>query len=173
MRLKPAILVTTSAVLLGCLSVGSSALATPPAAPPLTPITAPNPPIMGLLDGKTKAKNDGIELKTRGDTNIAVFELTYPIGSFSGWHSHPGIVIATVKSGAVTRQVGCKDKKFNAGDSFTEVEPHYVKNVYTNSNQRGAEPAVLEITQIYPGDPKVRRFDAGAPVCPHGVSEEK
>ena len=172
MRLKLAALLTTSAVLLGCLSVGSTALATPPAAPPLTPITDPNPPVVGLLDGRTKAKNDGVEFKTRTDTNIAVFELTYPIGSFSGWHSHPGIVIATVKSGAVTRQVGCKVKTFTAGDSFTEVDPHYVKNVYTDSKQPGAEPAVLEITQIYPGDPKVRRFDADAPVCPHGVSEE-
>jgi hypothetical protein len=174
MRLKPAILVTTSAVLLGCLSVGSTALATPPAAPPLTPITDPNPPIMGLLDGKTKAKNDGIEFKTRGDTNIAVFELTYPIGSFSGWHSHPGIVIATVKSGSVKRQVGCTVQTFTAGDSFTEVEPHFVSNVYTDPAQPDAAPAVLEITQLYPGDdPTVRRFDAPAPACPHGVSEEK
>ena len=56
-------------MLLGCLSVGSTALATPPAAPPLTPITDPNPPVVGLLDGRTKAKNDGIEFKTRTDTN--------------------------------------------------------------------------------------------------------
>jgi hypothetical protein len=62
MRLKLAALLTTSAVLLGCLSVGSSALATPPAAPPLTPITDPNPPVMGHrgvspLEGAIESRN--------------------------------------------------------------------------------------------------------------------
>jgi hypothetical protein len=83
-------------------------------------------------------------------------------------------VIATVKSGSVKRQVGCTVQTFTAGDSFTEVEPHFVSNVYTDPAQPDAVPAVLEITQLYPGDdPTVRRFDAPAPACPHGVSEEK
>jgi len=172
MRLKLAALLTSSAVSLGCLSVGSIALATPPADPPLTPITDPNPPIIGLLDGRTKAKNDGIELRTRTDTNVAAFELTYPVGSFSGWHSHPGIVIAVVKSGTVNRQVGCKVKTFTAGDSFTEVDPHFVSNYYTDPAKPGAVPAVLEITQIYPADAQARRFDARAPRCPRGVHTE-
>jgi hypothetical protein len=169
MKLKLAALLTASAVLLGCLSVGSAALATPPSDPPLTPVTDPNPPIIGLLDGRTKAKNDGIEFRTRADTKVAAFELTYPVGSFSGWHSHPGIVIAVVKVGTVNRQVGCKVKTFTAGESFTEVEPHYVSNYYTDSRQSGAVPAVLEITQIYPADAPARRIDADPPRCRHGV----
>ena len=76
----------------------SVAFATPASNPPPPP--NPGSLVFGQLDGKTKAKNDGIELRTRDDTNVAVFELTYPVGSFSGWHSHPGIVIATVKSGS-------------------------------------------------------------------------
>jgi quercetin dioxygenase-like cupin family protein len=172
MRFKPAALLITSAVLLGCLSVGSVAIATPVSDPP--PSATPGSLVFGQLDGKTKAKNDGVELRTRDDTNVAVFELTYPVGSSSGWHSHPGIVIATVKSGSVKRQVGCTVQTFTAGDSFTEVEPHFVSNVYTDPAQPDAAPAVLEITQLYPGDdPTVRRFDAPAPACPHGVSEEK
>jgi quercetin dioxygenase-like cupin family protein len=173
MRFKTATLLTISAVVLGSLSVGSVAFATDASDPPPGP-THGSVVVFGQLDVKTKAKNDGIELRTRDDTNVAVFELTYPVGSFSGWHSHPGIVIATVKSGSVKRQVGCKVKTFAAGDSFTEVEPHFVSNVYTDPEQPGAVPAVLEITQLYPGDPAaVRRFDAPAPACPHGVSEEK
>ena len=102
---------------------------------------------------------------------MATFELNYPLGSFSGWHKHPGIVIAVVRSGAVWRQVGCTATKFSQGESFTEVAPHYVKNFYENSKKDGAKPAVLEITQLYPTgtDPTRLRIDQEAPRCPYGV----
>ncbi len=173
MRFKLAAMLTTSAVLLGCLSVGSAAFATQ-ASKPTPPSPTAGTVVFGVLDGRTKARNDGVELKTRTDTNVAVFELTYPVGAVSGWHAHPGIVIATVKSGTVNRQVGCKVKTFTAGDSFTEVEPHFVSNFYTDPDQAGAVSAVLEITQVYPGEDRTkRRFPADAPVCPHGVSDEE
>ena len=43
-------------------------------------------------------------------------------------------------------------KTFTAGDSFTEVDPHFVSNVYPDPAQPDAVAAVLEITQLYPGD---------------------
>jgi hypothetical protein len=61
-----------------------------------------------------KVSQDGIELKTKSETTVTTFDLTYPPGSFSGWHSHPGIVIVVVKSGTVIRQTGC-----DAGETFT------------------------------------------------------
>ena len=99
MRFKPAALLTASAVAARLSERGFSRVRHAPRLHP-GPTPTPDSLVFGQLDGKTKAKNDGIELHTRDDTNIAVFELTYPIGSSSGWHSHPGIVIATVKSGS-------------------------------------------------------------------------
>jgi quercetin dioxygenase-like cupin family protein len=135
------------------------------AADPASTVDPPPAPVAsgvwaGTLPGPATAKQDGVSLRTRGDTTVRSFTLTYPAGSDSGWHAHPGIVIAVVQSGTVERQVGCEIETFSAGDSFTEVGPHDVKNV-------GRVPAVLSITQIFPlGDPP--RLPADPPVCrPH------
>ncbi len=135
------------------------------AADPVTTVDPPPAPVasgvwVGTLPGPAKVKQDGVELKTRGDATVRSFTLTYPVGSDSGWHAHPGIVIAVVQSGTVLRQAGCKIETFTAGDSFTEVGPHDVKNA-------GTEQAVLSITQIFPlGDPP--RVPADPPDCrPH------
>ncbi len=128
--------------------------ADPPPAPGATDIWA------GTLPGPAKAKQDGVTLRTKDDTTVRMFTLTYPAGSDSGWHAHPGIVLAVVRSGTVVRQAGCRIETFSAGDSFTEVGPHDVRNL-------GTEPAVLSITQVFPvGDQP--RLPADPPVCrPH------
>lgn len=113
----------------------------------------------GTDSGPFKISQDGIELKTKSPTTVTTFELTYPPGAFSGWHSHPGIVIAVVKSGTVVRQTGCDaGEVFTQGDSFTEVGPHYVSNP-------GSTPAVLSITRIYPTSMPQPSDDEPAPVC--------
>jgi hypothetical protein len=63
-----------------------------------------------------RAQQNGIELEVRRDTQVADFELKYPPGSYPGWHKHPGIVIANVKSGAVWRQIGCTATKVSKGE---------------------------------------------------------
>jgi quercetin dioxygenase-like cupin family protein len=162
-------LLASAGVIAGVLSIGTvAALATKPSDPPPKPTT----PVIGRLHGPTKVTHDDIGLATRSDAKVATFEINYPIGAYSGWHSHPGIVIAVVKSGAVERQTGCEMKTFRAGDSFTEVGPHFVRNSYRNASAVGATPAVLEITQIYPADAPSRRIDQQAPVCPHGVTRD-
>ncbi|MCU1442843.1 MAG: cupin [Cryobacterium sp.] len=120
--------------------------------------------VSGVLDGSSrhpmKVSQDGIELKTKSETTVTTFDLIYPPGSFSGWHSHPGIVIVVVKSGTVIRQTGCDaGETFTVGDAFTEVGPHYVSNP-------GTEDAVLSITRIYPTNQATTpRVDEPAPVC--------
>lgn len=143
------------------LSLASSAGATPATPPPNNPAAGPS--VLGGLEGPSKAKNDGIELKVKQDTAVRVFTLTYPVGSTSGWHSHPGIVVATVESGTVRRQIGCRVDSFTVGDSFTEAEPHQVTNV-------GETPAVLRITQLFPASVALSdlRIDQAAPTCRAG-----
>lgn len=140
------------------LSLTSSAIATPATPPPNNPAAGPS--VIGVLDGPSKAKNDGIELKVKRDTAVRVFTLTYPVGSTSGWHSHPGIVVATVEAGSVRRQIGCGADTFSVGDTFTEADPHQVTNV-------GTTPAVLRITQLFPASVALTdlRIDQAAPNC--------
>jgi quercetin dioxygenase-like cupin family protein len=148
-----------SALLVGA----SAASATPPTGKPDLP--TPGPALIGELDGGTKAKHDGIQLKVRSDTLVRTFTLTYPVGSSSGWHSHPGIVLATVQQGTVVRRVGCTSQEFTVGQSFTEAAPHKVSNAYRKPGEAGAVDAVLAITQLVPADAKATRIEQDAPRC--------
>ena len=150
--------VVASVVLLGAaaLSVSTGAQATPPSVPG----PAASQLVLGTLDGPSKAKKDHIELKVGSDTTVRTFTLTYPPGSSSGWHAHPGIVLAVVESGSVTRQFAdCSaPETFTAGQAFTEVPGHLVTNP-------GATDAVLRITQLFPAGTTVLREDLPDPGC--------
>lgn len=123
----------------------------------------------GVLEGPTVAKHNGVKLKTTKDMKVRSFTLTYNIGGFSGWHSHPGIVVGVVQSGTIVRQVGChRPETFTVGQAFTEVAPHFVRNFYTDPAQPGAVPAVLSITQIYPASRTTPpRDEHNPPNCHH------
>ena len=137
------------------LAAGTVAFATPGVNAP-----APENLVVGLLDGPSRAKQDGVSLKVKDDTTVRMFTLTYKPGANSGWHSHPGIVVALVESGTVTRQTvkHCRPQTFHAGDVFTEVEGHFV------ANPSATENAVLRITQFFPAGSDPLRVDI--PVAP-------
>ena len=158
MKLKQKASIAAVALLVGGLGFVAVAQATPGSG---TTIAGPQSTgiLTGSVIGPTKTEQDGVTLKTLKETKVTTFDLTYPPGSFSGWHSHPGIVIAVVKSGSVVRQSGCKSQTFVAGESFTEVGSHYVSNP-------GTVDAVLSITRIYPSSGTATpRIDQPAPVC--------
>jgi len=126
---------------------GSTALATPGAGTTTLP-PAPIPEYR--LDGPVRAHSNGVKLKTSRDAVVRSFTLTYESGGFSGWHKHPGIVLAVVQSGTVKRKLPCRRAEiFTAGQAFTEVGKHYVSNADKTPEGAGT-PAVLLITQIAP-----------------------
>ena len=120
--------------------------------------------VVGLLNGSdngpTEVHNDGVQLKTNGATDVATWESKYTFDQTSGWHYHPGIVIAVVKQGTIERQVlktngKCVTEQFTVGQSFTEVEPHNVHNLTPKTSTNPDGLALLSITAIH-------RQDAGA-----------
>ena len=136
----------------------TAAQATPSSGPPTVATNAAS----GLLDGTNRPARwtqDGVQLKTSRPTTVRTFTLTYPVGSDSGWHSHPGIVVAVVAAGTVERRTACGTDTFTVGDAFIEVGPHRVSNA-------GAVDAVLSITRIYPtSGESTPRIDEAAPAC--------
>jgi quercetin dioxygenase-like cupin family protein len=155
---------TTGAVVLAGVLAASTAVAAPGggSAAPTPPPPAPSagPVVEGTLDGGTRAQQDGILLRTRRDATVRTFTLTYPAGAESGWHQHPGVVLATVESGEVVQRVGCDRNTWEKGQSFTEVEPHLI------INPSATEPAVLRITQIVPVGATLRE-NVDPPRCRH------
>lgn len=161
--------VGAAVTVLAASGLGGSIAAATPATGPATS-TVPTPvPAPATLDGPLTAKSDGIKLKISKDALVRNFNLTYPVGSASGWHSHPGIVLAVVKSGTVVRKLPCeKPEVFTAGDAFTEAGPHFVRNYYeVGSTDPDAQPAVLIITQLLPAGTPANEFrgDEPKPKC--------
>ncbi len=110
----------------------------------------------------------GWDLKTmvKGDSDVYIVQNTFPPGAHTGWHTHPGPSLVTVKAGTITayeaNALNCTPKIYRTGDSFTDLgcgDVHLLRN-------EGLVCAVTIAVQIIPaGQP--RRIDAAQPAsCP-------
>src|SRR5687767_265144 len=54
------------------------------------------------FDHAVHVNSDRVKFQTKEPTDVRVQKLVFAPGSFSGWHHHPGLVLVTVESGAVT-----------------------------------------------------------------------
>jgi quercetin dioxygenase-like cupin family protein len=144
-----------AAVLAAIGVVATVALATPPSGQhPTTPVT-------GTLDDSVQVNIDRIKLQTKDPVDVATFSVTYDPGGYSGWHTHPGVLLVTVQSGSVVRQVGCDSTTYNTGDVFVESDEQPSGQV---SNPSTTTPAVLSVTQIVPQG-SGRRVEGNPPTC--------
>jgi quercetin dioxygenase-like cupin family protein len=143
------------AVITGLLALTTFALATPPSGQQVSP------PLVGTLQEIQRIHTDGIKFQTRRAVEVSTFTVTLAPGGFTGWHRHPGILFATVKSGAVVRQVGCGSRTYRVGQSFIE---HGRQPTGQVANPSATEPAAFSVTQIAPpGTPK--REESDPPTC--------
>lgn len=131
------------------------AWATPPSGQGASGLT------VGTLDDSVMVNIDRIKLQTKDRVDVAMFTVTYAPSGYSGWHTHPGVVIVNVVSGSVIRTVGCGSTTYGPGDTFVESDEQPAGQV---SNASNTTAAVLGVTQIYPtGAP--RRAEADPPTC--------
>jgi quercetin dioxygenase-like cupin family protein len=119
-------------------------------------------PVIGALAEGITINTDRIKFQTKDPTDVATYSVTYAPGGFSGWHTHPGVLLVTVQSGSVIRTVGCASWTYDAGETFVESDEQAVGSV---RNASASDQALLLVTQIVPSG-SVRRVDApDAPVC--------
>jgi quercetin dioxygenase-like cupin family protein len=149
-RFLPAVAIAAAAC-----GFAAYALATPPSG------QHPTTPAVGVLAAGQQVNTDRLKFQTKDDADVATFSVTYDPLGFSGWHTHPGIVLVVVQSGSVVRQVGCAAHTYGAGDSFIESDEQPAGQV---RNPSDTTPAVLTVTQVTPhGSP--RRAEANPPEC--------
>jgi hypothetical protein len=108
----------------------------------------------------------GIKLKTKGALDFVTQQITIAPGGTTGWHSHPGPVLVTVKTGELTLVYAddptCQGRVYGAGQSFVDRGD---ETVHTALN-RGATNVELWATYLVPGDPGAAfRIDAADPAC--------
>jgi quercetin dioxygenase-like cupin family protein len=90
-------------------------------------------PIVESTD-HSRRKPWNLQLRVEGYTDFVHQDVALAPNGFSGWHSHPGPVFITVKSGTATwynaKSPDCEPIVYPAGSSF--IEPanasHYVAN---------------------------------------------
>ena len=122
---------------------------------------SPNPALRGTLTHDAHLNVGGIKFQTKGATDVAVQTVTFLPGGNSGWHTHPGFLLAVVESGSVTLTVGCTSNTYSVGQSFYETgtTPTIAHNT---SDSKGA---VVRVTYVVPkGSPT--RLDVPASQIP-------
>jgi quercetin dioxygenase-like cupin family protein len=119
------------------------------------------------IDVKTNdAHPHQVKLKTKGESDVYVVSNTIPPGGHSGWHTHPGPSLITIKSGTATFYEGddptCTPHVYAAGTGAIDPgdgHTHLLRN-------EGTVDLVTITVQILPaGAP--RRIDMPNPGnCP-------
>jgi quercetin dioxygenase-like cupin family protein len=147
-----------------CISVVT--LATPPSGIVLNQIVAQGAALDDISE-KIKIPRDSdlneekwqLKVVTQGATDFYVQHIVVAPGGYSGWHTHPGLLIGTVVSGSIDfYDENCQKRSFTAGQVFTEnTEVHAIINT-------GTVDADLSIAYLIKhGMP--RRLEADAPAC--------
>jgi len=104
-----------------------------------------------------------LELQVLGDTDTYTQHLVLAPGGYSGWHSHPGLLIGTVKSGEINfYNENCEKRIVGPGQVYTENDlVHAINNT-------GSVDADLYISYLIKhGQP--RRREESAPACAVGT----
>jgi quercetin dioxygenase-like cupin family protein len=104
-----------------------------------------------------------VRLETQGFSDFYVVENTVIPGGYSGWHTHPGPSLVTVKSGTATFYEGddptCTPQVHAAGSGFVDKGDGHVHMVRNESDV----DLVLITVQLFPADTAQRRIDVAEP----------
>jgi hypothetical protein len=149
-------------VVAGLSLLGGTALATPG----IGVISAPVHARGTNADDLNIHSKAGIKLKTKNSLDFVTQTITIAPGGTTGWHSHPGPVLVTVKAGALklvyANDPTCSGRTYAAGESFVDRGD---ENVHTALSV-GAVPVELWATYLVPGAPGAPfRLDAPDPGC--------
>jgi quercetin dioxygenase-like cupin family protein len=115
---------------------------------------------------KTRTEEHKVQIKTRGFSDVYVVSNRFPPGAHSGWHTHPGPSLITVKAGTITAYSGddpaCTPTQYAAGTGF--IDPGG-DSVHLLRNEGSVEAETVAV-QILPAGAD-RRIDAPSPgTCP-------
>jgi quercetin dioxygenase-like cupin family protein len=108
----------------------------------------------------------GVHLKTKGSADLVTQQIVLAGGGTTGWHSHPGPVLVTIKRGAVrviyADDASCQGTVYEAGDSFVDRGDEVV---HIARNVSATDEVEFWATYIVPGVP-AGPFRLDEPVAP-------
>ena len=124
---------------------------------------------MGHFDSIHLKAEDGafkVKLDTKGESDVYVVSNVIQPGGNTGWHTHPGPSLITVKSGTITAYEGddptCTPTVYTAGQGFVDPGGEHV-HILRNDGTVPAETIAVQIV----ARGAARRIDMPAPGnCP-------
>ena len=122
--------------------------------------------VTGTLNDAVRVNHDGIKFQTKDSTDVRVQKIDFAAGGYSGWHHHPGVVIATVASGAVTfTESDCSSTTYGPGLPAGAV---FIEKSDVPGQASSAEGATVYATFIAPhANPPVFRIEDDPVTCHH------
>jgi quercetin dioxygenase-like cupin family protein len=111
---------------------------------------------------KTNFEGHKVEIETEGDSELYVVSNVIAPGGHTGWHTHPGPSLITVKSGTITAYEGndptCSPTVYTVGQGFVDPGDGHV-HLLRNESRVPAETIAVQLV----GDGGTRRIDTPAP----------
>jgi len=102
------------------------------------------------------------ELKVKDAWDAVVTQNSMAVGGYTGWHSHPGVLIIAIKAGALTlyraEDPNCEGTVYSAGSGFVEQGGDV-----RNARNEGSEVVQWVVTYIVPvgGATRIDEADPG------------
>ncbi|MFI5610148.1 cupin domain-containing protein [Amycolatopsis sp. NPDC051903] len=92
-----------------------------------------------------------ISRTTIGDTDYILVELTLAPGASTGWHSHPGPIYSSVRSGTLTHDLAdCHhEEAFSQGETFVD----HAKEVHLGRNLGTTKTVLIGLAVLPHGAP--------------------
>ena len=117
------------------------------------------------FDHSVHLNSDRVKFQTKDPTDVRIQSLVFSAGSFSGWHHHPGMVIVTVESGALTLwESDCTSQTYGPGLPNGAV---FAEGGDSPQQVTSAGGATVYATFVAPSqDPPVTRLEDAAVSCP-------
>ncbi len=121
--------------------------------------------VTGTLNNAVQVNHDRVKFQTKDPTDVRVQKIVFAAGGTSGWHHHPGVVIATVASGAVTfTESDCSSTTYGPGLPAGSV---FVEQSDVPGQASSVNGATVYATFVAPhANPPVFRIEDDPVTCP-------
>jgi hypothetical protein len=117
------------------------------------------------FDHAVHLNSDRVKFQTKDLTDVRIQQLIFAPGGRSGWHHHPGIVIVTVQSGALTLwESDCSSQTYGPGLPNGAV---FAEGGDSPQEVTSAGGATVYAMFVAPSnDPPITRVEDDAISCP-------
>jgi hypothetical protein len=117
------------------------------------------------FDHTVHLNSDGVKFQTKAATDVRIQQIVFAPGGRSGWHHHPGMVIVTVQSGALTLwESDCSSQTYGPGLPNGAV---FAEGGDTPQEVTTVDGATVYAVFVAPSnDPPITRIEDDAISCP-------